>query len=104
MIVPSATAKKPQINAAVSEVVRELTPQVQYIRYNLAQDWSGDPAIYFRVLLSDEASKMPTLIDVASKVESLLSEKIDFSEIGVFAYFNYRNQFEQAQMRDPEWA
>jgi hypothetical protein len=54
---PSAVAKQPQINAAVSEVVRLLTPDVVHIRYDIGQDWSGDWAIFFRVLLSDEASR-----------------------------------------------
>ncbi len=40
----------------VDRIAHDLAPDVVRIRLNIAQDWSGDPAIYFRVILSDEAS------------------------------------------------
>ena len=36
-------------------VLRELAPDVVRIRMNVTRDWTDDPAIYFRVILSDEA-------------------------------------------------
>jgi hypothetical protein len=104
MYFPGAITTQPQINAAVGEVVRDLAPSVVHIRYDIGQDWSGDWAIFFRVLLSDEASKAHNLQDVTSQVEEQLYEKIDFRAIGLFAYFNYRNQSEQAKMLEPAWA
>ncbi len=103
MLVPGAITKQPEINAAVSEVARLLAPDVQHIRYDIAQDWSGDWAIFFRVVLSDEASKM-RLRDITTKVVSQLAARLDFSAMGLFAYHNFRSVSEQAVLQEEAWA
>jgi hypothetical protein len=62
----------------VPDIARLLAPDVQHIRYDIAQDWSGDWAIFFRVVLSDEASKN-RLRELTSKVVSQLAARLDFS-------------------------
>jgi hypothetical protein len=99
---PPATVKGPEINAAVSEVVRVMAPDVVRIRYDLAEDWSGDPAIFFRVLLSDEAAKT-RLREVAKEVVRRLDELVDFRAMGLFAYHNFRTVSEQAVLREEAW-
>lgn len=103
MYLPSAVTKQPEINAAVSEVVRLLQPDVVHIRYDIGRDWSGDGAIFFRVLLSDEASKT-RLREVATKVVRCLAERLDFPSMGLFPYHNFRNVSEQAVLREEAWA
>jgi hypothetical protein len=100
---PSAVTKQPEINAAVSEVVRLMAPDVVHIRYDIGRDWSGDWAIFFRVLLSDEASKT-RLREVARQVVRRLDERLDFPSMGLFAYHNFRNVSEQAALREEAWA
>jgi hypothetical protein len=104
MYVPSAVTKQPQINAAVAAVVRELSPAVQQIRYEIAEDWSGQWAIFFRVLLSDEASTERNLREIAPKVVWLMSDKLDIPGLGLFPYFYFRSQSEQAEFNEPAWA
>jgi hypothetical protein len=101
---PAAEQKAPEINAAIESIRREMAPAVQYIRYEVGQDWSGDWAIFFRVVLSDDASKRQNLRAVAEDVERKISEQVDFPAIGVRPYFNYRSQSEQATLREPAWA
>jgi len=96
-------AKQPQINAAVSDVMRELSPWVRHIRYDIAQDWSGQWAIFFRVLLSDEASKTGRLRDVTTRVVERMSEQLDLPGLGLFPHFNFRSESEQAKLNDPAW-
>jgi len=103
MRVPDVINKQPEINAAVSEVRRLLAPDVQHIRYDIAQDWSGDWAIFFRVVLSDEASKN-RLREITSKVVSQLAARLDFSAMGLFAYHNFRSVSEQALLQEEAWA
>lgn len=103
MYLPSAVAKQPEINAAVSEVVGLLAPDVVHIRYDIARDWSGDWAIFFRVLLSDEASKT-RLREVTTQVVRRLAERLDFPSIGLFPYHNFRSVSEQAALREETWA
>jgi hypothetical protein len=42
MFLPAAIAKRPEINAAVAEIARELSPAIMHIRYEIDQDWSGE--------------------------------------------------------------
>lgn len=100
---PAVITMNPQINAAIREVVNLLAPDLVYIRYEIGKDWSGDWAIFFRALLSDDASKN-RLRDVASQVECRLAERLDFPAMGVFPYYNFRSESEQAEMREPAWA
>ena len=102
LIAPIGAARRPQINAAIAEVVKEFSPDVVHIRYDLMPDWSGDPAVYFRVLLSDEASSKPGV--VSRKVEKRMDELLDFLWLELFAYYNYRNVSEQAVLQDKSWA
>jgi hypothetical protein len=97
MYLPIAVQAQPKINAAVAAVLRELTPAVQGIDYEIAQDWSGQWAIFFRVLLSDEASKRAHLRNVVTQVVSRVSEKIDIPGLGLFPYFDFQSQSEQAR-------
>ena len=78
-------------------------PDVLYIRFNIREDWSGDPAVYFNVMLSDEAGKN-RLIEVTELVEARLDERLDFESLDLYPYPHYRTQSEKAKLRDKEWA
>jgi hypothetical protein len=56
---------------------------VAYIRYDIGQDWSDQWAIFFRVLLSDEAGDK-RLREVATQVVWRLAERLNFGELGLF--------------------
>jgi hypothetical protein len=70
---------------------------------NVSQDWSQDPAIYFRVILSDEASQGDRLADVAGRVRSKLSDELRLGELDHYPYFRFRSQSEQAKLREKAW-
>jgi hypothetical protein len=103
MYLPIAVQKQPQINVAVASLQRELWPEVQRIRYDIGQDWSGQWAIFFRVLLSDEASARH-LREVTTQVVWRMSERLNLPELGLFPYFDFRSVSEQAKLNEPEWA
>jgi hypothetical protein len=67
------------------------------------QDWSGDEAIFFRILLSDEASQM-RLHEVTRQVSGRLDELVDFRSMGLFSYYNFRSVSEQDALREEAWA
>ena len=103
MYLPIAVQKQPQINSAVSQVIAQLSPSVQSISYRIAQDWSGQWAIFFRVLLSDEASAR-RLRDITDQVVWRMSERLNLPELGLFPYFDFRSVSEQAMLNEPGWA
>ncbi len=94
---------KQRVSAAVSEVVRLLAPDVVHIRYDIAEDWSGDWAIFFRVLLSDDAASR-RVHAVARQVRSALAQRLDYDSMGVRAYHNFRSVSEQDALREEAWA
>ena len=104
MMMPPAVARQAEIDRAVRRVEKSLAPEVAMIRYHIDEDWSGRWAIFFRIVLSDEASRRERLGDIVSEVISQLSERLDFDSLGVFPYHNFRNTSEQASLREEAWA
>ena len=103
MNVPVAFTRQSEILAAINEVERSLAPDVVRIRYEIGQDWSGEWATFFRVVLSDEAAKR-RLRDVTSKVRWGLAQRLDFPSLGAFPYHNFRSVSEQEALQEPAWA
>jgi DNA-directed RNA polymerase subunit L len=104
MYLPSAAlANKLRIDQAVAEVARQMAPDVAYIRYEIGWDWSGDPAIYFRVVLSDAAADK-RLREAATQVVRRLDERLDFQSMGLYPYHHFRSVSEQADLREEAWA
>jgi hypothetical protein len=92
----------------VSKIVKaaeeKFAPDVIRIRYHTGFDWSGDPAIFFRVLLSDNASLHENLINVAPRVRSELSEELlRMGEYEQIPYSSFRSKSEQDKLKDPLW-
>jgi hypothetical protein len=103
-LIPKAEAtKKPQIDAAVAEALTELSPDVQRIRYEIAQDWSGEWALFFKVLLSDEPGEGKNRHEIVRRVINSMSDRVYLAEIGLFPYFRFRSQSEQAKHPEPAW-
>jgi hypothetical protein len=50
-------AQLKDVDEQVHEIAKSFPGEVVRIRYSVGHDWSGDPAIFFRVLLSDTASR-----------------------------------------------
>ena len=61
-------------------------------------------AIFFRVLLSHDASEPRNLREIAPRVVSRMSERLDLPGLGLFPYFNFRSEAEQALVKDLAWA
>jgi hypothetical protein len=87
----------------VDRIARDLAPDVVRIRFHVARDWSDDPAIYFRVILSDEASRRDRLAGVAELVRGKLEDELRLTELDHISYFRFRSWSEQAKMHDPAW-
>ena len=104
MYLPSAVTKHSEIQAAIDAVERSLAPDVAHIRYEIGEDWSGQWAIFFRVLLSDDASEPKNLRDIAPRVVWRMSERLDLPGLGLFPYFNFRSEAEQEIVKDSAWA
>jgi hypothetical protein len=102
-MMPPVVHEDTQVEEAVRKVEAEMKPDVVRIRHSIRQDWADDWAIYFRVLLSDDAAEH-RLGPITREVERRLDQLLDFAKLGVFAYHRYRSESEQAKYKDKEWA
>src|SRR5215475_9705627 len=100
-VIPMRAAKEKKIAAAVKRAERKLKPDVVRIRFNLGFDHVGDPSVFFRIVLSDEASKLARLRESMDKVQETLEDGFDEDELGLLPYFNYRSLSEQSEMNEP---
>lgn len=92
----------PAVEKAIENVKRG--KEVVHVRYNFDYDSGGDPALYFRIVLSDSASREDTLGDVVRRIEAALDDELEpYVNWGLIPYFRFRSASENAQRRDPEW-
>ncbi len=103
-MMPPGYYRESEIKAAVEDVEKLLSPSVKWIRYKFDRDWSGDWAIYFQVLLSDDVSATGKVHETMKEVERQIEERLDFSELGLLSYFSLRTESEQKRLLDPAWA
>jgi hypothetical protein len=61
-------------------------------------------AIFFRLLLSDDASTGSGLREFTAQVVSRMSERLNLKELGLFPYFDFRSESGQAGLNESEWA
>lgn len=100
--VPRAFVHQDQFRTEVKRVKEGLAPQVVDIIATLGDDWSGEPAVFFMVILADPATRRDQLLDVTNRVSQTLVDQVQpLEEWGVLPYFNFRSKSEQAMINEP---
>jgi hypothetical protein len=75
--VPTAFVNQAQLAQGVNAAIRSLNPQeVVHVAYSIGSDSTDDPAIFFRIVLTDAASREDRLADVTGRVASSLFNSI----------------------------
>jgi hypothetical protein len=90
----------------VEEVARKFPEEVVRIRHTFSRDWDGDPAIYFRILFTDDAVKRYPLGELTRRIQDALVKDLALytSEYSLYIpYFNFRTRSEQERSKDPQW-
>jgi hypothetical protein len=104
-IIHNTVVEQQQIAKAIARVEQMLKPDVVRIKHSIGNDSSGEPAVYFRILLADAASRPDRLREVSNRVRSLISQKVDpLNSWGLIPYLRFRSQSEQAEMQEAAWA
>jgi hypothetical protein len=71
------------------------------LRYTVDNDWSGDPAIFFWITLSDEAARPAVLSGNSRRIMEFITQRLEpMSQWGLIPYFNFRSQSEQAYLKE----
>jgi hypothetical protein len=90
----------------VDEVAKKFPGEVVRIRYTFSRDWDGDPAIYFRIIITDEAFHRYPIMELTEKIRDALTMDLALydSEYSLYIpYFNYRTVSEQGEAKEPQW-
>jgi hypothetical protein len=90
----------------VEEVAKKFPGEVVRIRHSFSRDWDGDPAIYFRIVFTDDAVKRNPLVELTHRAQDALIKDLELftTEYSVYIpYFNYRTETDQDRLKDPEW-
>ena len=105
MRIARAFVHQTQLDVAINELKPTLGPDVVRLKYTLGEDWSGDPAIFFRIVLSDRASRRDQLLLATSQIENTITQRLEpLEQWGVLPYFSYRSEAEQAMRQEETWA
>ena len=76
-------------------------PGVVNLRYTIDNDWSGDPAIFFWITLSDDAARLPILSQTSRRLMDFIAQQLDpVGQWGLIPYFNFRSQSEQTKLKE----
>jgi hypothetical protein len=103
-VVPSGIVHQRQFATAIQKAASALTQDVVRLRYGIALDSTGTAAIFFRVLLTDRASRPDRLYETTERITAKILEIVQPQErFGMEAYFNFRSESEQAKLHDTAW-
>jgi hypothetical protein len=104
--VPTGFVNQAQLAQSVNDAIRSLNPEeVVHVAHSIGNDSTDEPAIFFRIVLTDAASREDRLADVTGRVESTLFDSIrPVENWGLTPYFSFRSFSEQRMRDDPEWS
>lgn len=104
-IVPAGLVHQGQLDVEIKSAILKLGPEVAQVSYSLGEDSTGEPSVFFRIVLTDAAAREESLADVTGRIATLLfDELLPMRNWGLHAYFNFRSHSEQQGRKDPEWA
>ena len=98
--VTSASPTQKQVNAFAKTYASEIVR----IRVSEAPDHSGDPALFFRVLLVDGTVETPVdATKISSKIRSALAKEFSLNDLEIPVVIRFRSLSEQKEQQSPEW-
>lgn len=104
-MVPTGSVHQSQLANEIAKAIRKLPKEVVRVNYNLGTDSTGEPAIFFRIVLTDAASREDKLAQVTDRIAMILFDGVRPHENwGLLPYFSFRSKSEQDERNDPEWA
>jgi hypothetical protein len=100
-IMPRGVAQPMELMKSLNAFGPFLPPEVVNWRFNIDNDWSGEPALFFWITLSDEAARRDRLPDVTERVNNAINERLNpFYEWGLIPYVSFRSQSEQNKLQE----
>ncbi len=85
MIAPVTEYNTQAIEEAVSAAQTKFSADIEYIRYSIRDDWAGEPALFFHVLLKDRSYPKPIarhdprlteIVDLCNRIRSEIRSQV----------------------------
>jgi hypothetical protein len=103
-IVPSGFVHQGQLDEEIKRAASKLGKEVFRVAYRVGEDSTGEPSIFFRIVLVDSAANEETLVETTSRISTILFDEVrPIDNWGLHPYFNFRSLSEQRNNPNPEW-
>lgn len=103
-MLPTGMVHQAQIDAEIESAIRKLGPEAAQVSYGLGEDSTGEPSLFFRIVLTDDAAKEEALAGATGRIATLLFDELrPMENWGLHAYFNFRSASEHQSKYDPDW-
>lgn len=103
-MVPSGYVHQGHLDATIKDTIGLLGPEVAHLAYRIGPDTTGEPSIFFRILLADSYIREDTIADLTRRIATVLLDSVrPIENWGLRPYFNYRSTSEQVRRPDPDW-
>lgn len=102
VLLPRSVVKS-KVDRIVEEVERKFPNDVVRIRYTVGEDYDGDPAVFFRILLRDEVGQRDRIGPITGRIVSELFDGLAAEEIDYVPGFRFRTERENNQPSDEPW-
>lgn len=100
MYIARAMAQQSAFYGAVSQIM--LPPQVLSLTPMLGTDGNGNDAVFFKVVLADNSAPRNQLLALTRQISALIVQKLNPNEEwGVWPYFDFITQSEEARNKQP---
>jgi len=104
-MVPTGFVHQTQLANEIAKAIRKLGKEAVRVNYSLGTDSTGEPSIFFRIVLTDAASRAEKLAEVTGRIATTLFDEIrPYESWNLLPYFSFRSRSEQEKRNDPEWA
>jgi len=110
MYPPAVEYDKEELDRTVDDIEKQFPDDIDSIRYSLGDDWSHDPALFFRVLLKDRpgetlnvlaAPRSQAIFVLCSRIMAVIRAAV--IPFRMQPYIKFRWVSEQTRLRDPAW-
>ena len=105
MYIERAFTHRDQFFAAIAEAVSTLPAGVISVTPTLGTDWAGESAVFFEVILADDAVPRDKLLEFTKQISwAIVMQVRPLEEWGVLYYFDFLTQAEKSRIKEPSWA
>jgi hypothetical protein len=104
MIIPAGYLNLSHIGPIVAEAAQHLGPEVVHVAYRLRPDSTGEPSIYFRILIDDRYFSEDTIARLTNRISTALRDAVrPLEDWGLRPYFNYKTKSDHDRRPNPDW-